>query len=133
MIPAGSSLGAITVRARVSESSRRIAPKIMLKGMRVRLFGPVIFRTIWGAIKPTKPIVPPAQTEALTAKAPQINTRIRSLSTCTPRELAVFSPQVSRSRGCEITNIMMIEIRAAGEIKRSSFQPRPLKLPKIQV
>lgn len=133
IIPAGSSPGAMAVLAIVSEMSSNVAPKIILKGTSVRPFGPVSFRTMCGATSPTKPIVPPAHTAALTAREPHISTIILRWSTSTPREAAVFSPQLKRSSGRIIMSMRSTAIKEVGVIKSTSFQPRPLKLPKIQV
>ena len=133
IIPAGSSPGAITVRAIVSDAKSKAAPSIMLSGINVFPFAPESFLTICGAINPTKPIVPPAHTAQLTASAPEIRTKIRSRSTSTPSVEAVFSPQVSKSSGRATAKAIIIERAAGIAIKTSSYQPRPLKLPKIQV
>ena len=131
--PAGNSEGAIKTLANVSASKGKIAPKIILKGIKTLAFAPSIFLTMWGAIKPTKLIVPPAQTAQETHKAPAIKTTIRNLSTSTPKDIADFSPPESKSKDGAILKISTKD-KIAGIIKKeSSFQPRPLKLPKIQV
>ena len=117
IIPAGNSDGAIIMRASKSDSSNKIAPKIILNGISFLALGPIILRTMCGAISPTNPIVPPAQTAELTARAPLAKTSIRKRLTSTPNAEAEVSPPESRSREGAIANIIQIEIIEKGRIK----------------
>ena len=133
IIPEGSSPGAMQILAKVSEINKSTAPKIMLNGKSVFAFGPKSFRVMCGAINPTKLIVPPAHTAALTASEPEIKTRVLNLSTSTPRLFAEVSPPERRSSGGTAVNIRITERIETGRIKINSFHPRPLKLPRIHV
>ena len=62
--PRGSSDGAMTVRAIVSQKTRNAAPKITEIGRIRRYDVPTRSRTMWGTMMPTKPISPTAETIA---------------------------------------------------------------------
>lgn len=82
----------------VSEIRTRIDPTSIERGSRIRALGLKSRRVIWGAIKPIKPIVPPAHTAAEVPREPAIKTITLNLLTFIPRESAVVSPHVIRSR-----------------------------------
>ena len=131
-MPTGSSAGAITKRQSVSEKRSKTGPAVIESGKSSFPFTPVICLIAWGAINPTKPIVPPAQTAADVAKAPATITFIRKEFTFTPKVLAVASPEESKSSwGIEII-IKKSATKDGKKINLSSFQPRPLKDPSIQ-
>lgn len=64
MLPTGSSAGAAKVRASVSASRQKNAPKKIEKVKTVRLLLPKISRTMCGMMRPTNPITPQQATVA---------------------------------------------------------------------
>src|SRR5574344_414229 len=133
IVPTGISAGALTTRATVSASNIRIAPPTIERGISERPFAPKILRIIGGAIKPTKPIVPPAQTAAEEAREPAIITSKRSLPTSTPKESAVVSPPAKRSSCLPEKRSSTIARNDGIRINNNSSHPRPLKLPSIHI
>ena len=61
--PIGSSSGFRSVRATRSASMRKTAPPNIAAGSSRRWLGPTSIRAICGVTRPTKPIVPPMETQ----------------------------------------------------------------------
>ena len=80
---------------------------------------------------PTKFIVPPAHTAQLVLIETENKMSILKNCTFKPSVFALFSPVIIKSSG-ELKKIIIITEDIPGiKMNLSSFQPRPLKLPKI--
>ena len=134
IIPAGISCGEKIVRAIVSAKITKIAPEIIDAGTKnfaekLNFFEKM--RKRWGAMIPTKFIVPPAQTAQLVLIETENKMSILKNCTFKPSVFALFSPVIIKSSG-ELKKIIIITEDIPGiKMNLSSFQPRPLKLPKI--
>ena len=92
MIPTGITIGAKSVRPKVSANNIRNAPKTAEQGINFRKSFPTICRAMWGAARPTNPINPvnAITTDVMSADSTKMFLRIVAGST--PVEIAKSSP-----------------------------------------
>ena len=88
IIPTGISVGAIMVRANVSQMIRKLAPKNIDAGNKILKSGPTIKRTMCGTMRPTNPMGPLKATTAPVRREAIINPIFCTLITSTPRLIA---------------------------------------------
>ena len=98
MIPTGNSIGERITLAIVSEIKSRIPPKIIDKGIKNLCFEENKILIMCGEIKPTNPIVPPAQTAQETQILPVIKIKNLVFFTFNPKTWAEISPTDNKSR-----------------------------------
>lgn len=92
ILPTGSSAGMAILRANVSASKQKIAPKTIENENVVRLLLPNNIRTMCGIINPIKPITPQNATVVATKIEDKIRTISRVLCAPIPDDCAISSP-----------------------------------------
>ena len=110
-------MGEIKTLAKISDNKSKIPPNKIDKGIKYLCFEENKLLIIWGQINPTKPIVPPAQTEEETPIAPVIKTNNLVFFISRPKVCAEISPTDNKSKNLPETNIKIIEIQK-GKIKK---------------
>lgn len=94
-MPTGSSKGANSTRASMSQTSTKEPPSKAAAGRSQRLSLPTSRRTIWGTSSPTKPSSPEKLTAAPASRAAARIAINRTRPTCSPRLAALSSPSWS--------------------------------------
>src|SRR5690606_24354879 len=98
--PTGSSIGARTVRAKVSPPARSAAPAKAETGTtKTWLEDPPAMRTTWGTTRPRKPSKPAIAAEAAASSAAPRPAARRITRGRAPSEAATSSPSARRSSG----------------------------------
>src|SRR5882724_166207 len=96
--PTGNSAGAITTRAPASQRARKAPPPRRQAGARAKWSCPAARRSMWGTMRPTKPIGPTMATMAPIIAEVTRRTSRRSRPRSTPRLAASSSPVRRRFR-----------------------------------
>ena len=117
MIPTGNSIGERITLAMVSETKSKTPPKIIDNGIKNLCFEENKILIMCGEIKPTNPIVPPAQTEQDTQILPVIKIKNLVFFTFKPKACAEISPTEIKSRYFPETKIKIKETQK-GIIKK---------------
>ncbi len=99
--PAGSSCGAMAVRATASTQTRKMEPISADAGRSRRWFEPTRARAACGRTRPTKPMAPATLTITAVIKAVANNRVTRTRHTFTPSDDAASSPKAKASSARE--------------------------------
>ena len=69
--PTGSSEAPVTTRAKASQATRKMPPRIADVGINILWSGPISSLVMWGIIRPTNPITPLIETTAPVINEPK--------------------------------------------------------------
>ena len=104
------------LRATVSTTIRKAAPKLMEAGKRDRWLLPNFIRHIWGTSKPTQPTWPHMETQEAVTMVAQMTAMPRSMEIFTPEERASSSLRGSRFRRQRSRYRMAMPARMGGAV-----------------
>ena len=119
MTPTGISVGAMTVRATVSQMIKKLAPNNIEAGINILWSGPMSKRTICGTTRPTNPMGPLIATTDPVTKEALTNPIFWILGTSTPRLMADCEPELIKFKSLAIYIKMALPKNTGGQIEKT--------------